>query len=301
MGLDIPTTGENLKKLNFATWNILGDDLDRKSRLSLVTKEIRDLDFVAIQEVVLDDQNGVNTAESLSQLSGLKVASCISGEVTNLVTGQIQGTAILTKFEILNANLVISAPPDSTNGKSQEYKKYAAAVLRTPNNRLVLVCSVHLPWGAHNEIRRLEDLLYIDMQITEIMQSLPAGSISILAGDFNATSTSDSLRFMRGETAFNHKSTFWVDLWTEKGMGSGFTFDPTLNNPNLNVTAHRSGIVSPELMPPRRLDFLLVKGWVFGRAGSPLSANLLGNKPNSNGDFASDHFGVMGEIWNPDY
>ncbi len=289
-----------MKKINFATWNILGDDLDRMSRLSIVADEITDLDFVAIQEVILDDRNRVNTAEALSQLSGLKVASCISGDVTNLVTGQIQGTAILTKFEILTPNLIISAPPDTTNGKSQEYKKYAAAVLRTPNDKLIFVCSVHLPWGAHNEIRRLEHLLYIDLQITKIMQSLPAGSISILAGDFNANSTSESLRFMRGETAFNCKSTFWVDVWTEKGKGPGFTFDPTLNNPNLNETAYRSGIISPDLMPPRRLDYLLVKGWVFGRAGSPLNAILLGDKPNSNGDFASDHFGVKGEIWNPD-
>jgi endonuclease/exonuclease/phosphatase family metal-dependent hydrolase len=293
-------TGENLKSLSFATWNILGDDLDRLARLTLIANEIKDLDFVAIQEVVLDEKNRINTALALSDLSGLKIASCVSGEITNLVTGQIQGTAILTKLEVVISDISIPAPPDSANGSSQEYKRYAAAILRAPNNRLIFVCSVHLPWGAHNEVRRLEHSLYLDMQITEIMQTLPADSISILAGDFNTNTNSESLRFLQGETAYSDRSTFWVDVWTEKGEGPGFTFDPSVNNPNLNETAKRSGIISPELMPPRRLDFLLLKGWVFGRAGSPLRASLLGNKPNVNNNFASDHFGVKGEIWNPD-
>ena len=288
-----------MKSLSFATWNILGDDLDRFSRLTLIANEIRGLDFVAIQEVVLDEKNKIDTALILSELSGLKLASCVSGEVTNVITGQIQGTAILTKLEVVTPNISISAPPDSVDGSSQEYKKYAAAVLRAPNNRLVFVCSVHLPWGAHNEVRRLKHSLYLDLQITEIMKSLPPESISILAGDFNTNANSESLRFLQGETTYAEKSTFWVDLWTEKGEGSGFTFDPSINNPNLRETAYKSGIILPELMPARRLDFLLLKGWVFGRAGSPLRAGLLGDKPNLNNAFASDHFGVMGEIWNP--
>ena len=292
--------GKNLKSLIFATWNILGDDLDRMARLTIIANEIKGLDFVAIQEVVFDEKNEINTALVLSELSGLKIASCVSGEVTNLITGQTQGTAILTKLEIVNSHISVPAPPDSTNGSSQEYKSYAAAILRAPNNRLIFVCSVHLPWGAHNEVRRLEHSLYLDLQITEIMKSLPADSIAILAGDFNTNTNSESLRFLQGESAYSNRSTFWVDVWIEKGEGPGFTFDPSVNNPNLNETAYRSGIVSPGLMPPRRLDFLLLKGWVFGRAGSPLSAGLLGDKPNSNNDFASDHFGVVGEIWNPD-
>lgn len=289
-----------MKSLSFATWNILGDDLDRLARLTLIANEIKDLDFVAIQEVVLDEKNKINTALVLSELSGLKIASCVSGEVTNLVTGQIQGTAILTKLEVVSSNISISAPPDSANSCSQEYKRYAAAVLRAPNNRVIFVCSVHFPWGAHNEVRRIEHSLFLDLQISEIVQTLPADSISILGGDFNTDTNSESLRFLKGETAYRNKSTFWVDVWSEKGEGPGFTFDPTVNNPNLKETAYRSGIILPELMPPRRLDYLLLKGWVFGRAGSPLSAGLLGDKPNSNNDFASDHFGVVGEIWNPD-
>ena len=80
-----------MKSLSFATWNILGDDLDRDSRLSLIANEVRDLDFLAIQEVVLDEQNELNTAVLLSDLSGLRIASCVSGEVTNIVTGKMQG------------------------------------------------------------------------------------------------------------------------------------------------------------------------------------------------------------------
>ncbi len=289
-----------MKSLSFASWNILGDDLDRLARLTMVANEIKDLDFIAIQEVVLDEKNDINTALMLSDLTGLEIASCVSGDVTNLVTGQVQGTAILTKLEVVSSNISIFAPPDSEDSKSQEYKKYAAAILRAPNNRLIFICSVHFPWGAHNEIRRLEHAHYLDLQIAEIMETLPTNSISILAGDFNANANSESLRFLKGETAYRSKSTYWIDVWGEKGKGPGYTFDPSLKNSNLEHTATRSGIIQPELMPPRRLDFLLLRGWVFGKAGSPLKVCLLGKNPDSNSNFASDHFGVMGEIWNPD-
>lgn len=289
-----------MNKIDFATWNILGDDLGRVNRLGLVSQEIVGSDFVSIQEVIIDEQNGINTANTLSELSGLRVASCVSGGVANLITGQTQGTAILTRLEVEFGNLSISAPLQTVVEHSQEYVNYAAAVLRAPNDRLILVCSVHFPWGAHNESRRLEHALHIDLQMAEIMKTLPEGSISILSGDFNCTPNSESIRFLKGETAYKNSSTFWVDVWSETGEGQGFTFDPSMNNSNLNETAYRNGIMIPELMPRRRLDYIFVKGWVFGKSGSPLSSRLLGRKPNSKGDFASDHFGLRAEIWNPD-
>ena len=289
-----------MNTLDFATWNILGDDLDRVSRLGVISQEIRDLEFIAIQEVIIDEISKTNSAESLGRLSGLKIASCVSGEVANLITGQIQGTAILTSLEIYSSNLVITAPAQTTNVQSQEYKSYAAAILKAPNDRLILVCSVHLPWGANNESRRLEHVRYIDLQMAEIMRGLPKGSISILAGDFNCTPNSESIRFLKGETTYKGNSTFWVDIWSETGIGPGFTFDPSTNNQNLNETALQNGILSPELMPARRLDYAFISGWVYGKPGSPLSSRLLGNKPNSKGIFGSDHFGVAAKIWNPD-
>jgi endonuclease/exonuclease/phosphatase family metal-dependent hydrolase len=296
----VPTqTGDDLKTLEFATWNILGDDLDQVSRLKLISQEIRDMDFIAIQEVIIDEDKGFNSAESLSRFSGLKLASCASGEVANLISGKTQGTAILTSLEVFKPNISIAAPAKKTKMHSQEYKKYAAAILRTPNNLFILVCSVHLPWGASNEIRRIEHVRYIDLQMAEIMKTLPEGSISILAGDFNCTPNSESIRYLKGETVYKGGSTFWIDVWDETGKGPGFTFDPSMNNNNLNETAFRNGILSPELMPARRLDYAFISGWVFGKHGSPLSSRLLGDKPNDEGAFGSDHFGVAVKIWNP--
>jgi endonuclease/exonuclease/phosphatase family metal-dependent hydrolase len=289
-----------LKTINFATWNILGDDLDRVSRLNLISQEIKGLDFVAIQEVIIDEKNETNTAETLSRLTGLKVASFASGEVANLITGKTQGTAILSNLEVFASNLVIKAPPQTTKVHSQEYQSYSAAILRAPNSRLIVVCSVHLPWGANNESRRLEHARYIDLQIAEIVKTLPADSISILLGDFNCTPKSESIRFLKGEAVYENSSTFWVDVWDETTNGPGFTFDPSMNNSNLNETARRNGIMSPDLMPARRLDYIFLRGWVFGRLGSPITSKLLGSKPNAKGEFASDHFGVRAEIWNPD-
>lgn len=286
--------------MRFATWNILGDKLNRAERLAIIAERIREYDFVAIQEVVLDEGQALNTANVLGHLTSMKVASCISGEIPNLVSGEIQGTAILSRYEIFESNISIFAPIKRTGDKFQEYRQYAACILRAPNGRLVLVCSVHFPWGAHNEARRLEHALSIDIQISKILQKLPAGTIAVLVGDFNCTPESETMRFLKGNAVYKQQSTFWVDIWDDKGKESGYTFDPRIENSSLKETAFRSGIKDPIMMPPRRLDFILLKGWVYGRPGSPLLASIIGNSPSENGLFGSDHFGLEAEIWNPD-
>lgn len=288
-----------MKKLSFATWNILGDQFDREFRLKLVSDEIRSLDFVALQEIVLDAENNINTSEYLATHSGMRVASCISGDIANMVTGEIQATAILSNLEIVRSNLSIAAPHNSSTMVSQEYKKYAAAVLRTQSGRQILVVSVHLPWGASNEIRRIEHISFIDQQISDILNDLPVDSLAILAGDFNTNSNSETVRFIKGENSYNNSSTFWVDAWSETNNSSGFTFNPKMNNRYLHQTAIKSGILNPELMPPRRIDFIFIKGWVYGRPGCPIKTRILGSDENLSGNFASDHFGVYADIWDP--
>lgn len=159
--------------------------------------------------------------------------------------------------------------------------------------------SVHLPWGAENEYRRLSHAKMVVEQINSIMATLPKGSLAVLAGDFNTGATTDTLRYLRGELAATQCPTFWVDPWEVKGSGPGYTNDPASGNTNIIRTATAVRIPKPDMLPSRRIDFLLLRGWVYGGPGSPLKATLFGTKLDSAGSHASDHFGVMVRVWDP--
>lgn len=288
-----------MESFTVGTWNILGDSFHRDARLILAANEIANLDVVALQEIVFGETEEVNTAHRISQLSGLKIASCIQGGIRNFVSGELQGTVILTRLEILEDNLHIEVNVPSAFINSPECNKYAAALLRSPSGRSLYVVSLHLPWGAENEYRRVKQLEVITTAISKKLVDLPTDTIAVIAGDFNTTPSSDSLRFLRGEFGKRTHATFWIDAWAATENSQGYTVDTSVDNLNIERTALESGIRRPEMMPSRRIDYVFFRGWVYGRAGSPLASWLIGTKPSAVGLHASDHFGVATRVWDP--
>jgi endonuclease/exonuclease/phosphatase family metal-dependent hydrolase len=284
--------------LHVSTWNILGDGYKQPDRLSRVAAEISDFDICAVQEIVFSDDKK-SSAHELSKLSGLHLASLVPTGTNNLVSGDPQATAILSRLQIIEPNIQINVPVEDTKGVMREPKNYAGAILRSKSKRHVLIVSIHLPWGGIKEFRRLAHIQTICLQIDKIMENLPHDSIAILAGDFNSTPNSDTVRFLSGDLAVDSFESFWIDTWATAGLGDGYTFDPTIENLNIARTALQSGIQKPELMPKRRLDYIFVRGWVYGRSGSPLATSLIGEFPDVNGLHASDHFGIYARLWDP--
>jgi endonuclease/exonuclease/phosphatase family metal-dependent hydrolase len=285
--------------VKIATWNILGDQFDSNDRLQLVAREIREVDIVALQEVTIPEMSNLNTAKQLANMSNMKIASLVPGGVRNKVSGYPQATAILTNLDIVQSQIAISVSPHQSDLIEDECSSYAGAIVRTSSHRQILLISCHLPWGALREHRRLEHLHQINNQVIQIMNHLPSDSLAVIAGDFNTIPSGESLRYLRGEFGDFQNSTYWVDVWDEERDGPGFTFDPRIQNKNLIRTAKYSEVLRPELMPPRRLDYIFVRGWIYGKPGSPLRAKTIGNSVDSRGLHASDHFGVEAEIWDP--
>ena len=282
-----------------STWNILGDRHHRQSRLVRVATELRNADICALQEVVFSD-NGNSSAHEIAELSEFTIASLIPTGTNNFVSGDAQATAILTRLPIVTPNIAIRAPLIEEAKTGKEPKGYSGAILKSRTNRKIFIASIHLPWGGDQENRRLLHLQTICSQIDEIMNDLPKDSVAILAGDFNTTPASDSVRFLSGELAKEGCSAFWIDSWSAAGHGDGYTFDPKVKNLNLERTANETGLFKPEFMPRRRLDFIFVKGWAYGRQGSPLEASIIGEFPDQNGLHASDHYGIRTLFWDPD-
>ena len=288
-----------LNPLTVATWNLLGDQFERASRLNLAASQIGDIDILAIQEAVKISGTSASTAVQLASLSDMRVASLVDSGMANTISGDEQATGILTRLEVVEANIEIAVPSLDSKNQVGEHGKYAGALLRTKTGRHVFAVSVHFPWGGESEYRRLVHAEAVNDTITALLKHFPEDTITVLLGDFNTTQSADSLRYLRGDSGAPHHSSFWVDAWSEVGSGPGFTNDPKSGNTNLVRTATSNGIPIPAMLPSRRIDYVLIRGWVFGKPGSPLSATLFGLETDMNGLHASDHYGVKVTLWDP--
>lgn len=288
-----------MDQFSIATWNLLGDDFETTNRLETVSGELHDVDVCVLQEVITLNRGTENTASVLAGLTNMKLASLADGEVENHVSKKSQSTAILTRLPIVQSNLVIDIPTTTIETLGVDHKRYAGAILKSGSGRLVLVVSLHLPWGGEREHIRLAHIVSVSRTVDKFMRDLPKDSIAILAGDFNTVPQADTLRYLRGESGNANSGSFWVDAWDDTRDGIGDTFNPKDGNLNIARTAKLSGIQNFNFMPSRRIDYIFVRGWSYGRPGSPLRSELIGVNPGKSGLHASDHYGIKAKIWDP--
>lgn len=110
---------------------------------------------------------------------------------------------------------------------------------------------------------------------------------AILSGDFNAEPDSDEIRFLKGLTVFDERTTFFQDAWAVAGDdGPGYTSDWRTHPLSAMLNIHR-----------KRIDYVFV-GDPFrrqGNAGRVLHCRVVADEPLT-GVQASDHCGVVVEI-----
>jgi endonuclease/exonuclease/phosphatase family metal-dependent hydrolase len=296
--------------IKVATWNILNNKFEQDRRGTQIAKEITDLDIVLLQEVVFEGEN--NEALEISKKSGLSLVTSNPGISSS--KGYSYGTAILSNFPIVETFLIEAPINLNKIIKNKEHKHYSGAVLLSPSGRHIVVVSVHLPWG-QVEGRRLLHAREIVAKLETIASKYPEDSVTLIGGDFNAKPESDTVRYLKGLSSFvfsqsekdiedkvdptNRESTFWVDAWETVGEGAGYTVDPNMGNQNITNIAKAVGVLDPSQLPALRLDYIMIKDWVYGVPGSPLAINYLGKEPDSGGLHASDHLGLVATIWDP--
>jgi endonuclease/exonuclease/phosphatase family metal-dependent hydrolase len=111
----------------------------------------------------------------------------------------------------------------------------------------------------------------------------------VILADMNAEPDSDELRYLRGLATIDGRSVYFADAWIYAGDGTpGHTFD------------RRNAFAALAHEPPRRIDYVLVRGPDTKLRGEPLVARLVGTEPTVLADGArcwpSDHYGVYAEI-----
>ena len=266
-----------VETISILTLNIDAHPLDREMRIDRVVSllDAHSPDIVFLQETTAQD-NSSDASEYIANAARFTLASQ-SGI----------GTAILSKFPVLesfNSSFKGSISHPSATFAKVKIGKHEA-----------LTCSAHLSWGSGMEVERLTqaqeiDAVFASYGTLEPFRKGGSGMLGFFGGDLNSLPDSATLRWLQGLSVENNLSTHWTDSWV-RGSGSGTTSDPT--NPLAARTAISANLaIWPEApLPSRRIDYILSRGYAYGRPGAPLKATVIDS--GSKGNFPSDHYALL--------
>lgn len=203
------------------------------------------------------------------------------------------GLAILTRLPV-TATGTCALPGELTPAHFPTYAIWAVVLSRS--GRPWLIVTTHLAWGAVEHVR-LQQARALNADIADLVTELNlTGSPVVLAGDLNALPEGATLRYLMGLSDLP-TDTLWVDAWAAAGNGGpGFT-----STPGNMWTRHQLaelGAALPHTAPARRIDYLLARGWTYGRPGHPLNTQLAFTG-TSDTPLASDHYGLVVDLYDP--
>jgi endonuclease/exonuclease/phosphatase family metal-dependent hydrolase len=261
---------DRLRILTLNIWNRTGP---WEQRLPLLRAGIERLapDLIGLQEVI--ELNGHSQADELREGLGYEAAFGVAHDVGG---GVRFGNAALSRWPFA-ASRVFPLP----TGESDEHRSLLFAEVASPFGTIPLFVT-HLNWKLHHGAIREQQVVSVaaHLKAAAPIRGLPA----ILVGDFNAEPESTEIRFLKGLHAIGGRSTYLADCFGLTGEGSGFTFDPTRNP--FAKTTHE---------PPRRIDYVFVRGPDRQARGKPLAARVVMDE-EVDGVCGSDHYGVLAEV-----
>jgi endonuclease/exonuclease/phosphatase family metal-dependent hydrolase len=264
---------DRLKVLTLNTWNRQGP---WPARRRLIREGIAALapDIVGLQEI-LDGGGQPNQADEIADGLGYHVHHAPAGDFEPGVPGLTMGNAVLARYPIVAGD---GFPLPSHPGDIGRVLTYA--LVDAPCGQ-VPVFTTHLSWMFHQSRARCDQVLAIAATIKRVAPI--AGFPPVLMGDFNAEPDSDEMRYLRGLTCLGGPGAYFADCFAVRGEGAGLTF----GRPN--------AYAAREHYPPRRVDYIYVRGPDVWHRGEPLVARVVLGQ-NVDGVFASDHAGVYAEL-----
>ena len=267
-----------MERLKVLTLNIWHRENAWDARRELIKRHIGELapDIVGLQEILQLSGDGVRRDQAEEIASDLGYQT-VFGRAQTLGPGLEFGNALLSKHPIVSHQVCPLPGAETGESRSLLYARVATPFGEIP------VFVTHLNWKLHHGSVRIAQLHEV---VALIDRHAPVGKgyPPILMGDFNAEPESDEIRWLRGFATLDGRSIFFADAWSYGGDGGpGFTFDR--RNPNA-ARSHE---------PPRRIDYIFVRGPDAKFIGEPLSTRVVFDQPQD-GIWASDHFGVYSEL-----
>ena len=265
-----------------ATWNLWDHPEQRQTRLEQAARRLNELnvDAVCLQETAIDE-HGRYTVDELCRLAGWPAPiACWYDEQDE----RRFGCAVASRHG--GHDSTSSTYRHGVTGARRN--GWCAGRIRSRSGRTFTIASTHLAWGGDHEPVRLRQARELD-QWARTWQHAHPGDVIVAGGDLNCEPHSDTIRYLTG-TSSAGDGTYWADAGV-RGDGPGRASNPR-SNPWGGHTAECVGILDAHLIPPRRIDYLLVHGWAWGRPGSPLQAHV-DEEP------ASDHWALHARLWDP--
>lgn len=272
---------ETNQYVRIAACNAWMDAHHREARFEALAAIFTDLqiDAVCVQEIPLEASE--THFERLTNGNDLQVASYAAGSTS--------GTAVL-----LRGGGVAEAPIEvqiRTTGGDLFTGAYAVARWEQHGNT-IRSCSVHQPWGGLHEVQRLQ----IAIRIEEAFGQRTRCDVEHIAGDFNAEPGSASIRYLTGVAPAGEQVAQWTDAWVHGGEDDGYTSSP--KNPYAQIVGTRHGFVDPRMLPERRIDYILTRGYAHGRPGTALRCFV--HRDGLDGDpYPSDHWLLVADLYTP--
>jgi endonuclease/exonuclease/phosphatase family metal-dependent hydrolase len=231
-------------------------------------------DLVALQEVDAGPGAG-NQAEHLLGPLGYEVAyeRRIGDNVAD------PGIAVASRHPITDRRLI-----ELPHGGAA-----IAARIQTSDGGFWFSSAVPMPGWPGMEGQREDEAVALDGSLAELAagDDLPP----ILAGDFDATPDSASIRFLTGLQSLHGHSTVWYDAWAVAGDGSaGHTWSS--DNP---YVAPFAAAVFAQPVHRRRIDYILVGSpfrWRPRVVVRSCQVVLTGGPDGA----PSDHYGVLADV-----
>jgi endonuclease/exonuclease/phosphatase family metal-dependent hydrolase len=231
-------------------------------------------DLIALQEVDSGPGPG-NQAEQL--LSPLGYAVEYERRVGENVADP--GIAVASRHPVIRRRLI-----DMPHGGAA-----LAARIQAPAGAFWFCSAVPMPGWPGMEGQREDEAVALDTALAQIAagDDLPP----VLAGDFDATPDSASMRFLTGLQSLQGHSAVWYDAWAVAGDGSpGYTWSS--DNPYVAPFAEA---VFAQPVHRRRIDYVLVGSpwrWRPRVVVRSCQVVLIGGEHAA----PSDHYGVLADL-----
>jgi endonuclease/exonuclease/phosphatase family metal-dependent hydrolase len=251
------------------TLNLWGLEPPLERRMALVADGLRALaaDVIGLQEV--REAPGVpNQAETLAGLLGYQhlFAPAVA------FGGGHEGLALLARQPLVEheARELPHAQPDERR------------ILLSARVGEVWVHTTHLNYRLHHGKQREDQVLAIDAAI-----GARGTNPQILMGDFNARPEADEMRFLRGLTCLGERRAYYQDAWLRLHPD-----EPGWTWASANPYTARLQFLEPD----RRLDYVYVTAQRRDGRGRIEDCRIVLDRPDPDGVFPSDHFGVLADV-----
>lgn len=274
--------------LRVATMNTLNTDDNYLERFESIIVEAatKNVDVLLLQEML-----GVHHSNALRILEKHGFMYNILADTNHQKKSEayVSGNGVASRIEFTSHKII----PFTYQKKLLK----AVSIQLFYNGKEVHLISTHNCWGGDKGNVRLSQTVALNDYAVKMKKRNPE-SVIILGGDFNEEPASESMRFLRGESStLSIDSAFWVDVT----HGTNLETAPTTRPYGYwgIKTAAIVNIVSPAQIPERRIDYMFVHGWVYGKVGYPSNTERFGVTVTDSGLELSDHYGIVSDIWVP--